>query len=661
MSIYSSGDVVTFKFIFNLDGYFYDPVKIYPNWESINTSATPYYGLGVSDITVSVVRGHAGNGPIISGPYSYGAQSATPDYAVSIIQQINSNSVLKQILSNNYIKRESKGIYNFVYKIPENIFDGKYTVILNALVNGVREVRELYFQIVSRNNQKPIYIEYKQIENNTCTLTTVDNNNLSSGEIITLSEVDSSIDGVYEIKNIKSSKSFTIEVLADDMPLTVLIPTGRLLRHKSNSPVVVDSNPSLSVSSQVNAIFKTLEPFKTNSVLLIGHADSAYLELNELKRISSIKEAMDLLGGNKESPLLKAVINCNSAGCKDIYIMIAAPMSEYVENSQELNSPIAGFLSENSATPTTLTFYEKYYERLKKSYDTAKEFDFIDIVVPVDASFIRCGNVNFVRQLSDFCEYIYKNSSTIVIGIIGSRTGGMNNEDAETMSASNYYKNFLLDSNQNTPNYKDETDGNTLDAGRHIMLFYGEAVYNYPLIGLSYSSSVASSVAGQLSETPVYKGLNRKRLIGAYSPHGVSFSSLQIAKIHNNKINTLIKSGRSRRNVPYQVLLSDDRTLASNGSSMSNIPQVRLAAMITNEINAICDSATGKFSYDIIKEKIQQMLNSLKISTPSILRDYRFEMYADKQQRGKVYVEIDLISSHAIKKISLNILAGPGV
>ena len=179
-------------------------------------------------------------------------------------------------------------------------------------------------------------------------------------------------------------------------------------------------------------------------------------------------------------------------------------------------------------------------------------------------------------------------------------------------------------------------------------------------MGLTYTSNVAPSLAGQLSNWPVYLGMNRKVLKGAYSSYGIELTSLQVAKLHNSKVNCLIKSNRSRRALPYQVLVSDDKTLAKNGSSFANIPQVRLVAMIMNEILSIVQSNTGKFAYDTIREKTRGMFETLKNSSPSILRDYRFEMFADKKQRGKVYMEIDLLSSHSLKKISFGILTGPG-
>jgi len=665
MSIYSNGEKVTFKYIFNLDGDFYDPITIYQDWQQRNSLATPYYGDGQPDISIKVVRGSNGSGSIVDGPFTYNAQSATPDYGVSIVSQLSADTDLQEILADAYIQRESEGIYNFVYKIPENFFPGKYTVVLQTLINEIIEVRELSFQVVSQDNRKPIHVYNKQLVDGKATLTTTDKHGLNIEDVITIIGVDQIIDGVYQVFSVPTPTTLIVNVVNSTNPdygdeSTSVNPTGSIFRQKDGSPVILKSNPSLSTSSQVNAIYKPLQPFQTNSVLLVGHADSQYLALNEIRRIASIQEAIDLFGGNNNSPLLKAVLSCNSAGCTDIYVMISAPMSEYVEDYANLNVPIAGLISTTSATPSTLTFYEKYYERLEQTYEIAKDFDFIDYIVPVGVSFIQSGEVNFVRQLADFCGYIYKNSSTIVIGIIGSRTGGINTADVEIMSTADFTSNLLLDENNTYPEYKDPVDGNILDVGRHVMLYYGEAVFSYPAIAYTYTSSIAAAVAGQLSNWPVYRGLNRQQLKGAYSAYGTELTSFEVAKLHNNKINTLIKNNRSRRNIPFQVLLSEDKTLAQSGSSMSNIPHVRLTAMIINEVLGIADSVIGKFAYDIIKEKLQAMFNTLKNTTPSIIQDYRFEIYADKKIKGKIYLEIDVVASQSLKKISFNILAGPG-
>lgn len=659
MSNYNNGQTVTFKFIFNSDSEFYDPISIDENWEIRDSSATPYYGSGQNDILIYILKGEAGGGGVADGPFSYNTQSNTPDYGVPIIDQFLSDEDIKEKLQYSYITRESEGVYNFVYKIPESLFPGKYTVVLETNINNLREIRELNFYVKDPRVSGIIYIDSKQVTDGLSIFTTVSPHGLKEGEIITISGVDNYSDGVDTVSKVLSVNSFAIVTTESDKDKFSIQPTALVFKDKSASPIVTASQPFISGTGNVSPIFRPLQPFATNSTLLIGHADSSTLQLNQLKRIYSIQDAIDTFNGDTKSPLLRAVIDCYSAGCDDIYVMISAPMSEYVDDFSRLNTVMPSFVSTQDATPSSLTFYQKYYERLNDTYEIAKNFDFIDIVVPVSTSFIRANNVNFVRQLADFCKTFYIESSTMVYGIIGSRTNGANAADVETMSAPAFYESLLKDSNGENPADVD-VDGNILDSGKHIMLVYGEAVFTYPNMGLTYTSNVAAAVAGQLSNWPVYLGLNRKVLKGAYSSFGIELNSLQVARLHNSKVNCLIKSNRSRRALPYQVLISDDKTLAKNGSSFANIPQVRLVAMVMNEILSIVQSNTGKFAYDTIKEKTRGMFEALKNSSPSIVRDYRFEMFADKQQRGKVYMEIDIISSHALKKISFGILAGPG-
>jgi hypothetical protein len=659
MSNYKNGETVTFKFIFSANADFYDPIVIDQNWNTRDGSATPYYGSGQNDILIYVLKGENGGGGVADGPFSYNTQSSTPDYGIPIQQQFQANQDIKNKLEYSYITRESEGVYNFVYKIPDSLFPGKYTVVLETNVEDSREIRELNFYVKDSRASGLAYINSKLVANNLAIFTTTSTHGLKVGEIISISGVDNYSDGVDTVSEVLSTTSFAIATTEEDSDKRSINPTAIILKDKSADPVIVASQPFVAGGGTVSPIFRPLQPFATNSVLLIGHGDSNTLQINQLKRIQSIQDAINTLNGNTRSPLLRAVIDCYNAGCDDIYIMISAPMSEYVDDFLKVNTVMPAFLSTQGATPATLTFYEKYYERLNVTYEIAQTFDFIDIVVPVSTSFIRTNNVNFVRQLVNFCKTFYTESSTMVYGIIGSRTNGANAADVATISDPSFLSNLLKDEEGNNPTEVD-VDGNVLDVGKHAVLVYGEAVFTYPNMGLTYTSNVASTVAGQLSNWPVYLGLNRKVLKGAYSSYGIELNSLQVAKLHNSKVNCLIKSNRSRRALPFQVLISDDKTLAKNGSSFANIPQVRLVAMVMNEILSIVQSNTGKFAYDTIKEKTIGMFEVLKNSSPSILRDYRFEMYADKKERGKVYMEIDLISSHALKKISFGILAGPG-
>jgi len=660
MSLYTHNELITFKFIFNSNADFYDPITIDPNWQTRNSTATPYYGVNINDIFVTIVRGEYGSGGIVGGPYSYNAQSYIPDYGIPIATQFLTNADVKTALENNYITRESEGIYNFVYKIPEKLFPGKYTVVLETFVNQTREIRELTFQVRDASSLPQVYIASKEVFNNSVIFKTSAKHNLKKHETITISGVDSTLDGLYEIQKIIADNKFSVSKITANVPETNINPYGLVLREKSYFPVVVTNQTQFSNNSQVNAIYKTLQPFETNAVLLIGHADSNTLGINEIKRVVSLQDAIDTFNGNRNCPLLRAVFDCYAAGCTDIYVMISAPMLEYVADQTQVNQVMPHLLSSNSTTPTNLNFYQKYYERLETTYSIAKVFDFIDIVVPVGVSFIRNSEVRFVRQLADFCSKMYVDSSSMTIGVIGSRTIGINSEDISAISHPSFLTNILKDENGNEANHVD-LDGNILDIGRHVMLFYGEAIFSYPQLSMNYTNSVSAAVAGQLSNWPVYQGMNRQILKGAYAILGSTISSIDAIKLDNSKVNTLIKSNRSRRGVPFQVFVSNDRTLAKDGSAFANIPQVRLAAMVINQAIALADSAIGKFSYDIIKEKMTAMFDMLKFSEPSIIRDYRFEIFADKKVKGKIYLEIDLISSNALKRINFNLLAGPRV
>ena len=95
MSLYTNGQQVTFKFLFNLDAEFYDPIYIDTSWAQRDASATPFYGSTTRDILINVTRGENGGGGIVDGTFSYNAQSMVPDYGVPIATQFNTSLDLK--------------------------------------------------------------------------------------------------------------------------------------------------------------------------------------------------------------------------------------------------------------------------------------------------------------------------------------------------------------------------------------------------------------------------------------------------------------------------------------------------------------------------------------------------------------------------------------
>lgn len=393
--------------------------------------------------------------------------------------------------------------------------------------------------------------------------------------------------------------------------------------------------------------FETLEEYKTNSVLLIGHADG--LELNSVVRIKSIQEGINLLNGDFQSPLLRGVFDAYANGARDIYICPAAPMSEYVENiSKRLNTlPIYSY---SDATPMLMNFYQRYYDRLNTTYDLIKIYDNIDIVVPLETTILNSGGVDFMTQLANYCNDFHNESGFIQIGIIGSRSNGISSSDIDVLESNSLF----------TTKYTAiGSDGQIIgDMGRFIMPVYGEVIFNHEFLNITYTSPSSAAIAGILSQTQVNMGLARKRLSAVYGLHGNNLSQVDLDRIEDLGINTIYRSSRSRRGNAYEIYITNDYSMASPDSTLSKIPQIRLLAMLINEIKALSSNSISRFSSEKIIEETRAMLIWAKSN--QIIVDYQFEPYVDKIDKGKLYFDISVTSALGLKKISFSISSGAG-
>jgi hypothetical protein len=115
-----------------------------------------------------------------------------------------------------------------------------------------------------------------------------------------------------------------------------------------------------SVITNYKPSYQDLDFRNTNTILLIGHADN--IELNNPVRIKSVQSAIDLLGADISSPLLRGVLNAYEGGARDIMIMASAPMSEYASRYED-RTAASNLFTINEATPSSMTFYERYYDR----------------------------------------------------------------------------------------------------------------------------------------------------------------------------------------------------------------------------------------------------------------------------------------------------------
>lgn len=547
--------------------------------------------------------------------------------------------------SNSYFNRVSDSEYNFYYKIPDTLFGGVYTVVIQTSFNDRSQVIEHLFEVSRSQVGRSGSIVYKQIENGLITLSTDIDHNLSAGDSVSISEVSATIDGKYFITDVPTPNKFSI-TNSSTLQNSSATTTGNYVLVNTTGISGQLTGPTSGATISKRPIYDLLDQYTTNSILLIGHCDS--LELNQIYRVSSMQEATNLISADTNSPLLRGVYDAFSCGAKSIYILAAAPMSEYIDDVDQrlINMPI--FISEE--TGQQVNFYAKYYERLVKTYEAITGYDLIDIIVPLETSIISTGSVDFITQLALHCYSFNDVTGYVQIGIIGSKTNGIKDSDIDLLEAKSIFKNKLT-----TYNSSNELES---DIGRYVVPVYGELTFNHIGFGKSYTSSAAAAFAGLMSSNPVYNGMIRKRLPGAYSLFGNNLSKQSFAKLENLNINTVYRTRKALRGNPYEVCISNDYTLASTQSSFIKVPQIRLVAMVINEIKNIANDGMGKNAEDKVISQVKSMLSLLE--STRVIRGYSLQSYASKTDRGSLIFEISLISSLGLKNINFSIITGPG-
>lgn len=412
----------------------------------------------------------------------------------------------------------------------------------------------------------------------------------------------------------------------------------------SVSPVTI-SSPKSSVINY-NPTYQQLNRKNTGTILLLGHADG--MKLNYPVKINSIQHAIDLIGADANSPLLRGVLDAYSCGARDIIICAVAPMSEYVETYSQKNISTSVF-SVNDATPATQTFYERYYDRLQQTYSEIIHLDFVDIVVPLEVSIINTGDVDFITQLADYCSLFHNTTGYVQMGVIGSRSDGIKSSDIDILESNSIIVDkFTVYSNSQILS----------DKGRYIIPVYGELVFQHPELKISYTSTAAAAYAAMMSSNKEAKGLIRSRIPGALSLFGNDLTYSEYERLENIGINTVYRGRKTRRAVPFETYVTNEYTMANKDSVFSKLFQMRLVAAVVSEIKGITLSKFDILSYDSIIDEVKSYLQTLK-KNKSIL-DFSFKANFSSVDRGVLIFEIELISFFAIKKINFSLAAGPG-
>ena len=686
------GQQVRFRFSFTVNGSFYDPLletapvdiyaSVYRGLNSAGTVAKSEVSLinstyRITNIVqpVSIIDGfftatftfdipHAltvndqilvyGVGGGYDGSYTVSAISSNTSVqakksAISLPNLDNFDPtkyvarLLKKQSNSSYFYRDSDSEYSFYYKIPDNIYPGIYNLIIETSYNSRRQIIEHKFEVSSQSLTKTGSFNQFQIENGIARITTSNAHYLSVDDLVYIDDVNVFLNGNHYITSIPSDNQF--EFLISSAISNQTASTVGFYEKINTTGISGElTGPTSGASISKRPMYDQLEFHTTNSILLIGHADN--LPINEIVKVSSIQEITNLLGANINSPLLRGVYDAHSCGARNIYVMASARMSEYVEDITQRNTPLPFLVS--STNGESISFYQKYYERLSESYNIAKGYEFIDIVVPLETSIIQTGSVDFITQLALYCYQFNDLTGYVQIGIIGSKTNGTKDSDITLLQNNPILKNKLTTFSS--------TGEISSDIGRFVVPVYGELNFSHTAFNRSYTSSAAAAFAGGMSSTPVYQGMIRKRLGGAYSIYGANLSKVSYSILDSLGINVVYRSRKANRGNPYEVQVSNDYTLAHSTSSFTKVPQVRLVAMVINEIKSIANDGLGKGSEEKVTSQVRSLLNLLVNSR--VIRDYNLQVYGSKTEKGTLYLQVSLISSLGLKNINFSVSTG---
>lgn len=366
----------------------------------------------------------------------------------------------------------------------------------------------------------------------------------------------------------------------------------------------------------------------TDHICVIGHSDG--LNINEPIYITNMKEAIRMMQADPDSPLLRAVLELYNAGAKDISIVAAAPMNEYLPKLEDRQTIFEEFGNK--------TFYEKYYERLTDTYSVLKEYDEYDIVVPVEAPFYFAGeNVDFLTQLVNYCGDTFSEVGQPVIGIMGTRVQEFNSSDVEAM-------------------LEDTRLDEIGSVGKFVLLLAGECNYYHQQLPIAYSASAATAVAARLAISNYNYGATYQPLDSVVGLSTPDLTKDQIKLLSNKRINPVIRSIRGKRGSKFEVVLATDNTLSPEGSDYWSVATMRLIAKIIRQVRVLGNRKIGTIGFAQLKNEIDDFLRSLV--AVKFIKDYNFIMRKSTTDIHSALVEISVTPYSQIREVTFQTVVG---
>lgn len=376
-------------------------------------------------------------------------------------------------------------------------------------------------------------------------------------------------------------------------------------------------NPSLTATMRESPLYRTMGVGFTDRIFLIGHADG--LPLNSPYPVSSMKEAVNILGADTTSPLLRGLFEVYFAGGRDIWIVAAAPMSEHEEDIS---------LREE-------VHYETYYNRLEATYAVLKDYGQAQITVPLEAPFNT--NIDFLGQLTNHVWQSSEQWGTINLGFIGTR-GVITQPMIDAMT-------------------NDGRLSRLGPAGKMVSVFVGDVVYNIPELELSHSTSCVAAAAAEFATLPLNRGLTYRKLRVVAGPIGPDLTKEQIEQLSLAKLNPVVRTTAGKRGAPFEAVLATDNTLGEEGSDYWSLAQVKLVSGVADQIRAIGNRHLGGIAFSIFRSDVLSYLSGLQ--SDDMIRGYSADIFRHPTDRTRVIVNLALTPYFGIRTIYAQVEVGP--
>lgn len=364
----------------------------------------------------------------------------------------------------------------------------------------------------------------------------------------------------------------------------------------------------------------------TDRLFLIGHA--AGLNINDPYQVVNMQEAINLIGAEFDAPLFLALMEAYNSGARDIWLVAAAPLTEYIPPTEDRFAPHPEWGG--------LNFYERYHERLDTTYTLLESIDLPELLVPLEAPFYDAGDVDFLTQLVDHCEAAFEKTGAPRMGMIGTRMD-LSAEAVEVMVSD--------------PRLTDLGPG-----GKFVMVVIGEGTNILPQGLTGYRCSGVVSAAAALANKRVDQGLTYQYLPYMSSLAGRNLTQDEINSLCRARLNPIIRSQRGKRGAPFQCLVATDNTLSQEGSDFWSISTMRLVTKVMQDIRALGKSAIGtvafpKFQFDV-KRYFTVMVQQ------DLIKNYELNIERDPVDPTKIYVDVKLDAHLCLREVYFTVEVG---